>query len=404
MAASFVIVMIWILATRSQGFGGEGSDEVLYNEYGENFRQGQFWWASVPFGIEHASAWKAPGYPAWVGFWYSLVGASAFRVYVIQALLAPLTVLLTWALGRRVFTPRVGLVAAWIVAVFPLVFEYYGMLFPEALVIPLTLGVLLVLSHRRAPDWRGAALLGALIGVTLLIRPTSFFLFAPVAVLWMISCGPRRGAGLTAIAIAAAALVIAPWTIRNYEVTDGGFIPLSVQDGAVYGTFNDEAANDPENPYAWRFSLADPPEILTRMPRPDDAELRTGLQDAAFDYIADHPGSVAEAFYWNGIRRFWDLRSPDEVLDEVEFQGRSRAVRGIGLGLYWLLLPLAAYGAWAIRGRRRLLWPLAALVLAASVAFTIIGGTRYRAPLEPLVAIGAAVGLTRLWPEREGRL
>jgi 4-amino-4-deoxy-L-arabinose transferase-like glycosyltransferase len=292
--------------------------------------------------------------------------------------------------------------AAWIVAGFPLVFEYYGMLFPEALAIPLTLAVLLALGHSTEPSWKRAAAIGALIGLLLLVRPNSFFLFAPVLVLWSLTGGLKRGFALTAIAIAAAVVVVAPWTIRNAVVTDGGFIPLSVQDGGAFGTFNEESANDPDNPYAWRFALQDPPakleEVLTRMPRPDDAEVRSAMQEVALDYIRDNPSSVVQAFFWNGIVRTWDLRSPDKALDEVQFQGRSETVRAIGLGIYWVLLAFAIAGAWLVRRRRELLWTGLALVLAASISFTIIGGTRYRAPLEPVVAIGAALAIMSIRP------
>ena len=125
----------------------------------------------------------------------------------------------------------------------------------------------------------------------------------------MLAAGWRRGIGFTVGAVAVAALTVLPWTIRNYVVSDGALIPISVQDGAAYGTFNDEAANDPRLPYAWRFALRDPPAVLAGPPV-DDGELRSGLQDAALDYIGEHPLSVLEAFYWNGLSRFWDVRRP----------------------------------------------------------------------------------------------
>ena len=58
-----------------------------------------------------------------------------------------------------------------------------------------------------------------------------------------------------------------------------------------------------------------------------DGELRSELQDAALDYIGEHPLSVLEAFYWNGLSRFWDVRRPAYAVDEAAPEGRSEAAR-----------------------------------------------------------------------------
>jgi len=52
-----------------------------------------------------------------------------------------------------------------------------------------------------------------------------------------------------------------------------------------------------------------------------------------------------------------------------------------------VLFVLALAGLWRRRRRRELVWPVLALALAASIVFTIDSGTRYRAPLEPLIAV-----------------
>lgn len=386
MAASFLLVVIYVVARGAHPLAG---DETDYDTAGRYFADGHAWWSTRPFDVAHPSAWKAPLYPLWVGLWYSLFGPHPVVVELIQALLAPISVLLTWLLARRLFDDRVAIVAAWIVAVFPLAWEFFGLLYSEALAIPLTLGVLLLFLGRGAPSNGRAAAVGALIGVALLVRPSSGFLLVGALAAWIVAAGWRRGTGATLIALAASILVIAPWTVRNL-VTDGiGFVPLSVQDSAAYGTFNSTSASDPVYPYAWRPAIADPPDVLVNPPA-TEADLRSGLQDAAFEYIGDHPFSVAEAFFWNGLSRFWDVRRPGRALDEVPFEGRSEAVTAIGLGIYYVLLIAAIVALWRLRRRREILIPLLAMALACSVIHTSASGTRYRAPLEPLIAILAA--------------
>ena len=403
MATSLAAVVVYVLATQSHDLVGEEfeSDEVEYDLQGAFFTEGKLWWSTSPFGEAHPSAWKAPAYPAWVGLVYAVLGRSPLRVEIVQAaVLAPLTVALTWLLARRLFGPRVAIVSAAGIAIFPLVFEYYGLLFPEALAIPLTMAVLLAVLDRE-PTPRRAAAVGVLLGASLLVRPSSFILLAAIAAAWIFAAGGRRGAAMTALAAAVAVLVVVPWTARNALTEGVGLVPISVQDGAAYGTFNSEAANDEEYPYAWRaiprgyesdLGLDDPPA--------SDAEFRSRLQDAAWEYIRAHPSSLFEAFYWNGLRRFWDLRSPDDALAEVDPQGRSRAVRTAGLALYYVVLPLALVGLWRLRRRVEIAAPVLALFVAASLVFTVIAGTRYRAPLEPLLVILAA---SLLGPVASGR-
>jgi 4-amino-4-deoxy-L-arabinose transferase-like glycosyltransferase len=410
MAVSATLVIAYLLISPSHELSG---DEPVYHEYGERFAAGELWHSSAPFGDyeepgdERASAWKAPGYPAWVGVLYAVLPNSDEAVEVVQALLlAPLTVLLTWLLARRLLGPRVAIAAAWVTAVFPLSWEYFGLLFPEALAIPLTLGFLLAVLGRE-PTVRLAVITGVLLGLGLLVRPTSFFLVGAVAVAWWLAAGWRRGTALAALAIAVAALVVVPWTIRNTIVNDGGVIPISIQDAAAYGTFNSQSANDPDLPYAWRPEPDPYREELAALEReePDDAELRDRLQELAWDYVKENPESVPAAFFRNGILRFWDLRSPGQALDEVDFQGRSHNVRRAGLAMYYVLLPLAVIGLWRLRRRREIVLPLLAAFALAAVAFTIIAATRYRAPLEPVLAILACSLLAEPWrlgPREEG--
>jgi hypothetical protein len=197
-------------------------------------------------------------------------------------------------------------------------------------------------------------------------------------------------------------LVVAPWTYRNYELT-GGFVPISLQDINAYGTFNDDAANDPAYPFAWRQTPSRDADLAVS--KPSDIELRRILLSRASDYIQAHPFSVVEAFFWNGITRFWDLRKPRHVLDEVPFEARSRTFTIIGLVIYYGVLVAAAIGLWRLRRRPRLLWPLIVTFIAASIVVTTEGHTRYRAPIEPLLVVLACSNVpavTAWWRRRTG--
>lgn len=383
---SVAMVWIYVLTTRSHPLT---ADEIQYDEMARLWADGKFWWGTTPFDQPHPTAWKSPLYPAFLGIVYEIFGENPLRAALVQAPLAAVTVVLTWLLGRRLFGSTVAIVAAWIVALFPLAFEYHGILFPETLAIPLTIGSVLAFAGRE-PTVRVALASGGLIGLCVLARPTSVFLLVAFVVAMLLAVPFRQAARFSAIGIAAAVLVVMPWTIRNAIEFDG-FIPVSVQDAAAYGTFNPETAADTENRWAWRAILQDPPDVIADPPPGlTEAEFRSELQSVAREYIADHPLSVPKAMFWNGVIRFWDLRRPADAVEEADFQGRSRSVRWVGLGMYWLMLPVAVAGLWKLRRRPELFWPTVATLASLLVLFATIAGTRYRAPVEPLIVLLAA--------------
>jgi 4-amino-4-deoxy-L-arabinose transferase-like glycosyltransferase len=377
----------YVLATRHYALAG---DEVEYDAEGWLIAQGHFFYTRLPYGILHASAWKPPGYPLWVGIWYAIAGHHPIVVRLAQVPLGAITIALSWVLARRLFGVRVATAAAFVVALYPLAFQYEELLYSESLATPLTLAVLIAI-FAGPPTRRRAIACGALLGVSLLIRSSDVFLLAGVLVAWGIQAGWRRGIALTALATLVAALIVLPWTVRN-EVVEHGFVPVAIDDAALYGTFNAQAAHDPVWPYAWRVDppgygdLFDPAHPLS------DIQLHAKLLSRAFSYIGAHPTSLLGAFFWNGLSRLWDIRHRSRSLAEVAFEGRSRFLTNVGLDIYDVLLPLALIGLWRARRRRALVLGVLAIALGAAIVFTSDSGTRYRATLEPLIAVVACAG------------
>jgi 4-amino-4-deoxy-L-arabinose transferase-like glycosyltransferase len=374
----------------AMGHHALAGDQIEYNAEGRLIAQGHLFWTRLPYGIPHAGAWKAPGYPAWVGLWYTLAGEHPTVVRLAQVPLGAVTIFLSWLLARRLFGVRVASVAAYLVALYPLAWQYEELLYSESLATPLTLAILIVFLT-RPPTRRRALLCGALLGLTVLVRTSAVFLLAGVLVTWIATCGSRRGIGFVALTAATAILVVAPWTVRNAVVLHG-FVPVSLEDAAAYGTFNAQAANDPAYPYAWRPEPPDAVALFDPHHPLSDITLRARLIGLARSYVVAHPLALPKAFFWNGLTRLWDVRSRARSLVEVPFEGRSRFVSELGLDMYDVLLPLALLSLWRARRRRALVLGVLAVALAASVVFTADSGTRYRATLEPLIAVLACAG------------
>ena len=398
-ALGLIARVVYVLVTWDHTLAG---DEPEYHMEAAYLADGKWFWSDTPYGIPHPTAWKTPGYPLFVGILYAVGGKNPDAVMLLQVLVfGPLTITLTWLLGRRLFGPAVGTAAAFVAALHPFVWQFEARLFAEALAVPLTLGILLLILDRR-PPMRDVAIAGALAGVLILVKPSALTILAALVAAVLVGWGLRQGISRAAVAVGVCVLVIAPWTIRNYAEFDS-FLPLSVQDAGIYGVFNDEAANDEDHPWIWRPSNARDAPLFDPAHPLDDDELRNELRENALDYVEDHPSSVPKAFFWNGLSRFWDVRDPDEALFEVQFQGRSRTLTWIGLVIWWMLLPLGLIGLWMARRRPGIWVPLVAMFGMACFVYLANSGTRYRAPFEPVFAILACSAVVAWIEQRRAR-
>src|SRR4051794_2710528 len=191
MVAAFVLAgvairVLYVLSTRHIGLAG---DEIEYDHEARFILDGHSFWTTVPYGIAHAGLWKAPGYPVWLAGLYEVVGTHLTAVRLVQVvLLGSANMVLAWLLARRLFGARAGLVAAGVMAVYPLAFMFDGLLYSEGLGATLTLLVLLA-GLQRDPTPGGAPRARGLGAAGVRLRPLSLFLFSGGA---GPPCGGRR--------------------------------------------------------------------------------------------------------------------------------------------------------------------------------------------------------------------
>jgi hypothetical protein len=279
-------------------------------------------------------------------------------------------------------------------------------LLSEPLFVTTELGlVLAVLAYRRSGDLRLAAAAGVLAGLGALTRANGVLLAVPALIgAWHVRpLLSRRALVGPAVVVLATALTIAPWTIRNAVVFDR-FVPVSTQAGyGLSGTYNDESRADHRYPARWRgpqVTAAYGP--LFRRPGVDEAELDADLRSRAADYAIDHPLYVAESIWWNGLRMF-DLarRHPDDVSGLRRERGLGRGADRLVTWSGYAIEVAALFGLLVLaalpRGRRGplFLWLIPPLMVIGALA--ILGNSRYRAPVEPFLAVLAALALVALW-------
>ena len=97
------------------------------------------------------------------------------------------------------------------------------------------------------------------------------------------------------------------------------------------------------------------------------------------------------------VGRVWSVYEPFQTPE-----GRNVRVQKLGTVMYWLLVPLAAWGLIALRRRGVSTWILLMpFVVVTVTALVTYGNVRFREPAELSLVILAAVALDALWRRRE---
>ena len=167
------------------------------------------------------TAYWPVGYPAFLAVVYLCFGHSWLAAGVANAILGAVIVILTYWLARQVVLSRPAMLAAMVIALLPsYIVAYTSNLRNETFYTVFVLLVLIATCYSvRHPNWRTAALLGVVIGLSIYIRPV-LLLFPCVFGILLIVRGLSvpKAIVLSGLAIFVALATISPWTVRNYIV------------------------------------------------------------------------------------------------------------------------------------------------------------------------------------------
>lgn len=350
-------------------------------------------------GLTKLTRRAASLYPEFIAVVYRL-GGNDTVVIVLQCLMHVGTSLLVYSLGKRLFNSRTGFLAGIFVALHPMLLRYVADLHMEAfLTFMVTLTIWMTVRFYDRPSITNGILLGVVGMCATLTKGVMLPYLGVFGIISAVMALKRRSAQefLAVIAMfVAMAIVLAPWTYRNYQLTGGRFVLLTpgASDSFLRGYIFTR----------WEFATLQKPPYT-------DAENESNQW---FRQIARDAGTE------------WEL---DEVNDEAN---NARVVKHriltepldtarkifVGLFTFWYqmtslrnsLVPgsLAVVGwALAIVGLRRahqegrpswLIWlPIA--VMNVFVAILIPLG-RYSVPILPCLMILAAFGVDTLLSRR----
>src|SRR6185369_5605594 len=170
-----------------------------------------------------------PVYPYFLALLYGPTGTFETARWA-QAALGALLVPAVGLAGARAFSPRAGLWAAAVAALYPELVWFSVLFWSETLfMVLLWWGIERLLAADTSEGPGRAVAAGVLWGLAILTRETVLY-FVPLAALWL-ATRPGSGSRVRAAAfLAVALLVVVPWTYRNWLAFDA-FIPVSTAGG-----------------------------------------------------------------------------------------------------------------------------------------------------------------------------
>jgi len=303
--------------------------------------------------------------------------------------------------GRRVAGPRVGLIAAALLAVYPNVWRFDAMVLSESLVI-LVVNVTILLAYRYwdRPGTGRLVAVGASIAVCALARSELLLLvpllLVPLALVTRSRPWPARWAELGLAALTCAA-ILAPWVGFNLSRFDHPVLLSGQMEVTLADANCDPVYYGPKIGY-WEYDCGGVTLASKGLTGPnvggrDERAMRQG----AIDYIRAHASRlpvVAAA----RVARILNLWPPSNAVDRELSEANPTRVAWLSVVTLWPIMIAAVVGAVVLRRRRVLLIPLLAPI--ATVIVTVLlfyASSRFRATAEGALCLLAAVALEAAW-------
>ena len=367
------------------------SDDIDYQALAQSLAAGS------GFELEgKPTAYRMPGYPLILAATYVLFGDSNLCMKLLQVLADITSCFLIFAIGKKMFSEGVGLLALGIAAFFPIQILYVSHVMTETIFTTVLLFIVWRVLNEQNGGWIWNALvLGAVIGIAILIRTTAVVLL-PVIYLYRHSSKTRWVPNLREFALMTgmALIVVSPWIVRNY--VEFHRVALTSNSGVNFWMGNHSGASG-----SYSFPTVENPLRSVQ----DDFE-RSDLGFAlGLEFITSHSSEFAillgkkfahffAADYWLmttiEYKPVW--RSyPNAATVFAELSGWNIAI--IHLPFMATLL-LGLFGLIFHKGDdSRALFLFAGLILLwLFVHLFFYAGARYRFPIVPLFILTSAFG------------
>lgn len=351
---------------------------------------------------QQPTAWRPPGYPAFLAGVYLVFGPNIRAATIVQAIVGGLAVLLLIIFGSMIIDWRTASVAGFLAAIYPSFIWLPRLLLSENLALFLLLATLCAAAmYLRTKRIWWMAFFGASAAVSTLVRSGNLFVAVVIGAGILVVTLRRRPiswrqlTAATAIGLAAFVVVMTPWTIRNYRVFHR-FVPVATQDGLTLYASYWPPQKDGKLIWGTLPDASDP--VVAQAERSgNEVEASKYLSDVTKHRLRETPG-----YFFRLIpAKLIALVVP---LDWEIFPHDAGQSRSVNYGYLLLILPALFGFIILVRRPARhqwLLWILPLTVLIQAILF--YGSPRFRLPAELIAVLLAAIGLVRANAILKGR-
>lgn len=346
------------------------------------------------------TAYWPPGWPMALSAAFRLLGTSTITVGLFNLGCALIAGWLTLDLGRRIFGSELaGRAALLLLAVYPNSILYVPLALTEVFYTTLLLAGCWLLIARKGV--LRLVLAGAVFGFAMLVK-TQTLIVVPLIFaigLWRDDNVWRRVPGIigrAAILFACAALVVAPWTLRNHREL-GAWVAVSTNGGITLLTGNNDSARGGFTP--------DDPLVGALDARTDLDELQYDAEAARLgkQWIMEHPARFVMLMPIKLVR-LWGPDGEGVWAYETDSPAYKAApwaftvLRAANQIWYFGLLALFALGAFLMIKARRAarerivdwwLVPYGIALYPSAIAMVFSGQSRFHYPVMPFICMVA---------------
>lgn len=349
--------------------------------------------------IDIPTAEFPPAYPLLLGAldFVGLTSATGQRLFGV--LIGVGTVVVIGLLGSAVAGRTVGVVAAFIAALYPQLITFDGTLMSEGLFVALIsltlLGAVRAMDPSENAPTKWWVLASVSTGIGILTRTEALlllpFILIPGTVFASANSGSLAARSRGALLVCAgSAVALSFWTIRNARAL-GRFQPFTNNSGTALSGANCDAVYEGPQIGGWRLDCV-PKYDSSITPESDFAD---EARQAGMQYISAHLSDLPRVVAARLARTFglWDIRTS---LFFESTEGRDYDWLWAGWIVWLFIAALAVVGVGTLRSKGIRFWPLlmpfAIVVLMSMITY---GNQRFRAGAEPGLVVLAGVGLVQ---------
>lgn len=434
--------------------------QLLYREWGfftlvDRWFQGYGYSFAADVGCN--SAYRSPGYLFFLTALYSIFDRSnTLAQALVQNAFVVGALWLTYAVGKRLVGKRAALVGAFLMACYPYTFYHYTQFyhtFLQSFFLLLVLWCVMRLEEARRWPYAiaGGVAIGALAYVQGTILPATPFI--ALWLFWRLRAEWRRAVLYIAIMALVSVALIAPWSYRNWKIF-GHFVPLTTDLGhALFKANNENIYEITQRGYPQEIiedipSSTNPLYKQYRLPLTLEEELRSAgvLRDSIL-WTEWHPREPSLALqtcadrgvfneytfnqYWlERTKTFWRENWGWEVwrlpLQKISTFWRPGLFPSVKTGAPWsfagspwkvwfatvavtvstgvvILLGWLGLLTHIYRKQRYVFLPFILMVVFTLLHALVAGYTKYRIPIDHLLAAYAGWVMVALWDWIRGR-